>query len=1163
MGDELTSYALRLRRLSKFKINASASDLSNSTAVKPATSTGQSSSLANEEGEQRGNGISESRQAQNWRKSRSMLRAYIQSSTSLRKSQGYSSDDDDDRQKGFTELARDVKNRLSRTGTGSSASQSPSSRGSSTQLSSPSSSKLWLDTQPLDPVESRVIIEGIKEKVYMDTLAAQNHVPSPVDGDMHVDSVLAPIRRKSLYTPGIATRTPDDILRKPPRPTPQAHVDQEYYSSPNLSDSSPLALLASLPNEECGRMTPVDLNYSHLGGFKAGTLRVTNGAVSPTSQRRSISLNRLSRSNSVDELRAARTSEKSMSLEHNQASLNENIVQCLSRSDSSDRPSRRTDDNPVGSEHHIEEIDTGASEGSNPMSAVRNKSSHSLVEIYSARPDRAPVLAQNYMQDLPESPFFCVETATFTNPKAEQIPDAARVGRVSFEDEGIMMFKPYRSATELWRSCISDAETGHINNMKQGAVQILSGYAAFNPDNVTHSECKPDSGYSSNDSVKSSIGAETVNDDAVDMDCGNVYGSRSEESDRNVDLRNALQSSPQSPEASTFSPISRDSLTKAQTFPAANTTIITNQPRDSSRRSRSRIRKLRKRRSSQHVPADQIIVQGNHELSQTCVPPVPLKIALKYDERMRNFPLLEHTYPSPQHITSDENMLDEDLIIVPIRFPSPASLLERVDSTDKHDTEKSLKRLSQKKKQRSKSLSPRRGSFRPQRLSTQIEPPATITDFGTVIELLGDSPYDVARTATDNSQKMLQDAAVSYHEPDVVSRACTMVETCEKLACESVPVQSNERRCSLSTPDEQSQEATDERSSELDQPIRRSWNVPIDAPPIPALQFQRQVQQLQPISSQPRQSLYKRHGEDRRVCDKLQRSSTSPSHVPLIGSYRATHFEPIDRERPQLSETRYEKLLDRYRPRMPNRPHTMFLDAPPIPSLPTKEQLEWREAQIVRSSSATSKSLAPSLQTQPTDDQPNINDAGSQKLENATESSKGWEHQRHVWAQRRKSAGDALVSWSQSEEATNQPRWSDVRPRSTIQEQRISYSPSSCHNVATHSEQMINDHDNCPEVSQTTTTATSPSRPPPDPPSPSLIPRDSASPVANPTRNTHLADRFAGGLSFGYEPGLGLGGSAGLRSSGTLASRKSVRVSRGYGLDLSDVPILATPVSSV
>lgn len=61
----------------------------------------------------------------------------------------------------------------------------------------------------------------------------------------------------------------------------------------------------------------------------------------------------------------------------------------------------------------------------------------------------------------------------------------------------------------------------------------------------------------------------------------------------------------------------------------------------------------------------------------------------------------------------------------------------------------------------------------------------------------------------------------------------------------------------------------------------------------------------------------------------------------------------------------------------------------------------------------------------------------------------------------------------------------------------------------------------------------------------------------NSTSDMLILDRFAGGLGYGYEPGFGLVGSAGTRSVGKMAnaSRKSVGESLNYGLDFSDVPV--------
>ncbi|KAF1815161.1 hypothetical protein P152DRAFT_456216 [Eremomyces bilateralis CBS 781.70] len=54
-----------------------------------------------------------------------------------------------------------------------------------------------------------------------------------------------------------------------------------------------------------------------------------------------------------------------------------------------------------------------------------------------------------------------------------------------------------------------------------------------------------------------------------------------------------------------------------------------------------------------------------------------------------------------------------------------------------------------------------------------------------------------------------------------------------------------------------------------------------------------------------------------------------------------------------------------------------------------------------------------------------------------------------------------------------------------------------------------------------------------------------------------MADRYSGGLDYGYEPGYGVGGSAGTRGSPGVseASRKSRGYMQDYGVDLSDVPV--------
>lgn len=64
--------------------------------------------------------------------------------------------------------------------------------------------------------------------------------------------------------------------------------------------------------------------------------------------------------------------------------------------------------------------------------------------------------------------------------------------------------------------------------------------------------------------------------------------------------------------------------------------------------------------------------------------------------------------------------------------------------------------------------------------------------------------------------------------------------------------------------------------------------------------------------------------------------------------------------------------------------------------------------------------------------------------------------------------------------------------------------------------------------------------------------------MGNSTQDMLVLDRYAGSLGYGFEPGYGLGGSAGTRNSGMMnkGGRNGVDVSKQWGLDFSDVPII-------
>ncbi|KAF2435041.1 hypothetical protein EJ08DRAFT_692940 [Tothia fuscella] len=99
-------------------------------------------------------------------------------------------------------------------------------------------------------------------------------------------SAAALIRRKSLAAPGVATRKAKNEESMPPQDPGMSIHDQLWQR--DMMHDSPLAVLSNMdsteppaPSEGNRCPTPGDMDYSHLGSLKIGSLVVTNGCVSP------------------------------------------------------------------------------------------------------------------------------------------------------------------------------------------------------------------------------------------------------------------------------------------------------------------------------------------------------------------------------------------------------------------------------------------------------------------------------------------------------------------------------------------------------------------------------------------------------------------------------------------------------------------------------------------------------------------------------------------------------------------------------------------------------------------------------------------------------------------------------------------------------------------
>ena len=593
------------------------------------------------------------------RKSRSKIRAYLYGANE----EAIQNSSEDDEGRGvLADTARNVKKRLSRTG--SSIMQLQSAKASSAYLSKS-------DSQGSDPEESAMLAVQIKEKAHNDRLAAQNHVSSPVDDKRHVDSVMAPVRRKSLYMPGIATRNASDILRKPPpSDVPQSQTDRDYYYNPARPETSPLSQLAGLNLSDDGRATPSSINYPQLGGLLLGTLRVTNG---------------IPRNDTPDLLGHSPTPESKTHEEYftaSEGSLAGNISATMTPSNLS----------PVQMQKELREI-------FNPDDDIVIPRQSSVVRH--GKSDSATYIAHEYIAELGASPF-------------SEIPGSRQWSEHNnlLDAEATVMPEAEATGSGTWRQLIDGTGVGSAGSRTtEDAFRKLNGHTQFTSEtrrfsvhssttsrySVSTETPKVDSGYSSNSSIYGAHRTPTASDHAdrvgrtTSTDLQRRSYDRTDPRERRVSMSKERSYMPQ---ISGPAPISDSSnLTPHHALPtppaglpfspSSQTVDTVRSSARSSARSSSQnpVRKLQKPRpKSQPPPVSCITVQGHRDPEPANIPRVPSVIAARHAGRLRQFPVLDHTFPSSQHTTVEERVPASAIRPMPVRFPSPANALEAATS---------------------------------------------------------------------------------------------------------------------------------------------------------------------------------------------------------------------------------------------------------------------------------------------------------------------------------------------------------------------------------------------------------------------------------------------------------------------------------------------------
>lgn len=681
-------------------------------------------------------------------KSRSRIRAYLYgpSHDALQ-----TSSDEEEPQTGVANAAREVKKRLSRTG--SSITPLQSAKASATRLSNSSTlgllSTCSTESQGLDPEKSAMIADQIKQRAYHDSLAAKNHVS--VDEDRHVDSFMAPLRRKSLYTPGIATRNASDILRKPPKPT----TDHDYYYYPSRPAISPLSHLATLNVSEDGRSTPCDLHYAQLGGLQLGTLRVTNGASSPGPSDRppdSSCRSATPESKTHDEFYTASEGsvtgdgdhatpltlragsplkheskpEASMqtdnplsncpdeSLSFERESYNESFPFSRETVDQTARfengtsnqsarfgrensydiisseeatsyeslPFKRTSSIacpieaaktngvlPLEMETHIKAFSIEHESSETIKHFEKKPSNHSFpLKMEILKPLR--VVEETPIERTPSNSVTREELVRFRGPfpnDASNIADeyiaeleTSPFSRSMLQKKRDLITQSQHPTEELWSPPTNNAELHHLGNGSGSRDDALRG--------LTVKGSMPSTWQAERLSTASSHRLRySASPEMTHTDSGYCsYASLTVPPTHEVCFEAGSSGSSPTPSA------------KAS---ASNPPRTVETVRFSARSSfRVPLRKLQKQRPKSQ-PSSINLVTGYHELTDANIPRIPSIIAARHAKRFSQFPLLEHTSPALQHTTADRTLSPVQAHDAPIRFPSPANALEAASAS--------------------------------------------------------------------------------------------------------------------------------------------------------------------------------------------------------------------------------------------------------------------------------------------------------------------------------------------------------------------------------------------------------------------------------------------------------------------------------------------------
>ena len=1003
---------------------------------------------------------------------------------------------DEEESGGIADNTLSMRQRISRTGT-------MLSKRASIRLSinppGRSSTSLVRDTST-EPEDEEEVAVQIRQKAHQDKLTALHQpLQVTVEDDGVEETLISPIRRRSLMTPGLATRHPTDILAKPPAPRMlDTESETEHYYNRNLSESSPLARIAALDlanqafDAESRCATPLDIDYGNLSG--PGILRITNGVASPVPSMHSATVS--TRMSSTD----LRNQTEYFSLSHAQRLENRAgalRLQEVRRSgefadagcEYAKRQSGEISRTDSDRGHLYQRSSMSYEISPEPMNHL-----HQFTTIQprptSRDPNRISLIAEDYMLDLSDNPFAAEVTTKPNEFEDDLFEDQAPQKRASAysvrqqdNNDGLVAMELPDSLVQERGAMLGDLDVSwdHLENVEFRDMDIAE-------ESRLPQMTKADSGYSSGSSLRS------VNQPAKRSFEERRHKLTKKQSKVIDSPKNSILSAEKS---TSEDPVSRPQLTTMPTtttksslftwsYQNSSDTIptILSTNTSSSQVSTTSRRLQKPRPKSQPPPLNRQSIQSHPEITAaTVIPDVPRDIAERNARRVRDLPPLDHTLPS----VSDEKLKPEmDMsppLLAPVRFPTPSLEDQEVPYIEPKKSRRVSLRQSLLKPDRVQ----RRSSYQAAATADDRE---TIATLGDITKSLGIGPYDAAFLQQGYTQKRRVHTPVNHIAPSMQRKAKSMIGMNDYEAAEVSRMRTKYKTSSL-----------DARN--------------VDMKPTPP------------------STLGKKHFNDR---------GGIPGKMPHLS--------------------------------------TTYQNQPPLPEIPVSIQVHMKEARIANFS-----------REQTTRSRPVQRKAHSMVVEqsNFVSSSQplmDWSTSCEAWAKHRRLAGEALndvspeptmVEHSRITPGSQYPQRIEVPTRWSLpppERDSLSHSRSRV-DILRSGEQSSPSRQSLPLPSESGSLnarkSFQHSSSTPSLLSPRLLKTEIHPSTTSPQQEpfnipagtvARLSGRFAGGLGYGYEPGCGIGGSAGTRSSPNKASRKSVQVSKGFGLDLSDIPVFVSPSPS-